>query len=171
MVQKGHRGVFNSTGSYIIASILELSLWILWIVPILIAFISIVVRFWAKSVEGGRAACCEDATMRQWRAGRSAGTAIGYQSPQFVPRDSIIMPPPPLTSSAGDLPGLLPRHSLSRPQICSYLFRQVRDNLSSIYELQTSQSCLADWWLKLPSVSRPLVLLPANEIVIFFTII
>ena len=33
------------------------------------------------------------------------GAAIGYQSPQFVPRDSIIMPTPPThRTPLGDLP-------------------------------------------------------------------
>ena len=79
------------------------------------------------------------------------GAAIGYQSPQFVPRDSIIMPTPPTHQpSSVTYPAVITEvFSTSPPTISCYLLRQVWHNYTWIYESQTSQEC----WVKVPSKS------------------
>ena len=79
------------------------------------------------------------------------GAAIGYQSPQFVPRDSIIMPTPPTHQpSSVTYPAVITEVFLaSPPTISCYLLRQVWHNYTWIYESQTSQEC----WVKVPSKS------------------
>lgn len=87
------------------------------------------------------------------------GAAIGYQSPQFVPRDSIIMPTPPTHQpSSVTYPAVITEvFSTSPPTISCYLLRQVWHNYTWIYESQTSQEC----WVKVPSKSTMHIFRPS----------
>ena len=87
------------------------------------------------------------------------GAAIGYQSPQFVPRDSIIMPTPPTHQpSSVTYPAVITEVFLaSPPTISCYLLRQVWHNYTWIYESQTSQEC----WVKVPSKSTMHIFRPS----------